>query len=600
MTPAGSVMVASHDPRLVALSILVSIVAAYAARDLFERVFDARGRAWLAWLLGAATADGIGTWSMHYTAILALRLPVPILFDAPMVVLSLLVGVVGSAATLMVLRRRPAGWRRACVGGLVLGGVGISGLHYTAMAAMRIPGGHHYSSVFVALSVGGAVVATSMALGIDSFFRDDARGRRLRHHGGALLRGLANPAMHYTAMATMTFTVTGHGDRADLSRMISFWSLGILGSSIVPVMVLVVGFLTSLIDRLRKQGALLEELFQQAPQPVALLTADHRIVRVNRDFTQVFGYTPEEAIGRRLADLILPDESRDEAQQGSERVARGERVEQEGVRRRKDGRRLDVSIVRVPVSVPGGQIEVYEIYRDITERKRAEQELRRLLYQLRALAGRLETVREDERTRVAREIHDVMGQALTAIKIDLLSLLHAAPADQTPDAQRGRAIVRLLDDTIQSVRRIATELRPGILDSLGLVPALEWAAEEFQARTGTRVRVSVPEGDIAVEPDRATALFRIFQETLTNVARHASATRVDVRLTRENGNLILEVRDDGCGVSEDEVWAGSSLGLIGMRERALLLGGELTIRGTPGAGTTVRVRIPETEGASRV
>ena len=104
---------------------------------------------------------------------------------------------------------------------------------------------------------------------------------------------------------------------------------------------------------------------------------------------------------------------------------------------------------------------------------------------------------------------------------------------------------------------------------------------------------------IAVEPDRATALFRIFQETLTNVARHASATRVDVRLTRENGNLILEVRDDGCGVSEDEVWAGSSLGLIGMRERALLLGGELTIRGTPGAGTTVRVRIPETEGASR-
>src|SRR6185295_3282661 len=123
---------ASHDPRLVALSILVSIVAAYAARDLFERVLDARGRAWLAWLLGAATADGIGTWSMHYTAILALRLPVPILFDAPMVVLSLLVGVVGSAATLMVLRRRPAGWLRACVGGLVLGGVGISGLHYTA------------------------------------------------------------------------------------------------------------------------------------------------------------------------------------------------------------------------------------------------------------------------------------------------------------------------------------------------------------------------------------------------------------------------------------------------------------------------------------
>ena len=451
MTPAGSVMVASHDPRLVALSILVSIVAAYAARDLYERVVDARGRTWLAWLLGAATADGIGTWSMHYTGILALRLPVPILFDGTMVVLSLLVGVVGSAATLVVLRHCPAAWPRALVGGVLLGGVGISGLHYTAMAAMRIPGGHHYSVVFVTLSVAGAVVAAGMALGIDSFFRDDTRGRRLRHHGSALLRGLANPAMHYTAMAAVTFTVSEHGDPADLSRVVSIWSLGILGISVVPVMVLVVGLLTSLIDRLRKQGALLEELFQQAPQPVALLTADHQVVRVNRDFTQVFGYTPQEAIGHRLADLIVPEESRDEAQQGSERVARGERVEQEGVRRRKDGRRLDVSVVRVPVSVPGGQIEVYEIYRDITERKRAEQELRRLLYQLRALAGRLETVREDERTRVAREIHDVMGQALTAIKIDLLRLTSGLPGVAISPAYSGRSAITPISGCCSSV-----------------------------------------------------------------------------------------------------------------------------------------------------
>jgi signal transduction histidine kinase len=128
---------------------------------------------------------------------------------------------------------------------------------------------------------------------------------------------------------------------------------------------------------------------------------------------------------------------------------------------------------------------------------------------------------------------------------------------------------------------------------LGLVAALEWAAEDFQTRTGTRCQINLPEVDIALDPDRATALFRIFQETLTNVARHADATQVDVRLGQENGNLILEVRDNGKGIGEEQLSAGTSLGILGLRERVLLLGGTITIGGTPGKGTTVRVLIPE-------
>jgi signal transduction histidine kinase len=155
--------------------------------------------------------------------------------------------------------------------------------------------------------------------------------------------------------------------------------------------------------------------------------------------------------------------------------------------------------------------------------------------------------------------------------------------------------LKRLDETIQSVRKIATELRPGILDDLGLVAAVEWAAEEFQARTGTKCRVSLPDGDIAMDPERATALFRIFQETLTNVARHANATEVNARLGKDNGDLFLEVHDNGQGIDEEELSAGRSLGIMGMRERALLLRGDFTIRGVPGKGTTVKVRIPNTD-----
>jgi signal transduction histidine kinase len=272
-------------------------------------------------------------------------------------------------------------------------------------------------------------------------------------------------------------------------------------------------------------------------------------------------------------------------------VAHGQRVDAESIRRRKEGGRLPVAIVHVPVSVPGGQIAEYGIYHDITERKRAEERLRRSFEQLRALAAHLQSVREEERTRVAREIHDELGQALTAIKLDLTALLRDLPTDQEPAVRHCQSILNLLDEAIQSVRRIATDLRPGVLDDLGLVAAVEWAAEEFQARTGIKCHVTLPDVDIAMDPERATALFRIFQETLTNVARHANATQVNIRLV-QNGDLSLEVRDDGKGIPEKQLSAGQSLGILGMRERALLLGGELTISGGPGEGTIVKVRIP--------
>jgi PAS domain S-box-containing protein len=186
------------------------------------------------------------------------------------------------------------------------------------------------------------------------------------------------------------------------------------------------------------------------------------------------------------------------------------------------------------------------------------------------------------------------GSRITvSVNIESSSLLRDLPGDATQQSNRAESIVRLVDQTLQIVRRISTELRPGTLD-LGLVAALEWAAEEFEDRTGTTCHLDLLQDDVVIDGERATAFFRILQETLTNVARHAHATRVDVRLAREEGSVILEVSDNGKGISGEELSARASLGILGMRERALLLGGALAISGAAGEGTTVRVRIPET------
>jgi signal transduction histidine kinase len=244
------------------------------------------------------------------------------------------------------------------------------------------------------------------------------------------------------------------------------------------------------------------------------------------------------------------------------------------------------------ILIAGGVFSV-AIARDISTQTK---ELQRSFQQLRALAAQLQIVREAERKRLAREIHDQLGQALTAIRIDVSSLILELPEGWEQQPERTSSVLKLVDETIQSVRRISTELRPGILDDLGLVAAVEWAAEEFQTRTGTKCRIDLPQDDIAIDPEKATAIFRIFQETLTNIARHAHASEVKARLTIENGDLTLEVHDNGRGIPEGELQKAEALGILGMRERALLFGGELTIAGVPGKGTAVRVRIPEASG----
>jgi signal transduction histidine kinase len=208
----------------------------------------------------------------------------------------------------------------------------------------------------------------------------------------------------------------------------------------------------------------------------------------------------------------------------------------------------------------------------------------------------LQQLREDERTRLARETHDVLGGALTGLKLDLARLRRRmvtgalAPADVPAELDEAS---RAIDGLVQAVRRIATELRPPLLDDLGLAAAIDWQLQEFARRSGLSTAFSPPAEPVPLEPEQATAVFRVFQEALTNVARHAQATHVQVSLACQPGDhVVLVVQDNGRGLTPQTVANSKSLGLLGMRERVRLLAGELEIQGAAGAGTTVTVRVP--------
>ena len=228
----------------------------------------------------------------------------------------------------------------------------------------------------------------------------------------------------------------------------------------------------------------------------------------------------------------------------------------------------------------------------VSERYQAGKKLKTSEQELRDLYNRLEAVREEERTRIARDIHDELGQMLTALKIDLSWLEKKLDGKQATVRDRAKTMSHLLDKTIKSVQEISTHLRPEVLDMLGLTEAIEWQVQEFQKRTGTECSMSSGTGDLDLDPDLSTAVFRIFQETLTNVARHAAASELNIEFYKKDGELVLKVTDNGKGIPEDKISHPKSLGLLGIRERALLWDGQVKISGVQGQGTTVVVKIP--------
>ncbi len=314
-----------------------------------------------------------------------------------------------------------------------------------------------------------------------------------------------------------------------------------------------------------------------------------RFLAVNDSFVALTGYSREEAVGHTALELNLwpnPEDRR----RVMEKLKKETRVRDfEGSIRLKSGEKrvLLLSIEQIELD---GQICLLHVADDITLRKRAEQALR-------ALSARLHSAREEEGTRIAREIHDELGGALTGLKWDLEKIDNTlnglADGSQLAEVRnRIGSMTTIIETTINTVRRIAAELRPGVLDDLGLVAAIEWQIEQFQSRSGLKCHLTNNAKEIELDREKATAVFRILQEILTNVLRHAGATNVYVKLGRTKHYFEVDVKDDGRGITESQRLNSRSLGLLGMKERALLVGGDVRVTGKEGAGTTVVVRVP--------
>jgi PAS domain S-box-containing protein len=331
-----------------------------------------------------------------------------------------------------------------------------------------------------------------------------------------------------------------------------------------------------------------------------LYTLDTRglVTYINPAAERLFGWSSTELLGRKMHDVThyrYPDGRPFPADKcaGLQVLQAGTvLLNHEDVFIRKDGTFFPVVYTSSPIKSNSAIVGLVVVFRDVTTRKQTEEALRRSRQNLRALAARLQATHEAERSVLAREIHDELSGSLTALKMDLSLLPDRAAKHHDLLLEKVGSMSALIDRTLDRVHTIVTELRPVVLDKLGLVAATEWQAREFQERSGIACGIHLPIEEVPLEHDRATAVFRILQEALTNVARHAGASKVIVDLRSEAGHLILEVHDNGKGIEEKAIDAHSSMGLLGMRERALSFGGAIEITALPEGGTLVGVTIP--------
>ncbi len=344
------------------------------------------------------------------------------------------------------------------------------------------------------------------------------------------------------------------------------------------------------------------DLLEVIPYASIIVGEMGRIEAVNSLAEQLFGYAGDEFLGRSI-DTLLP--KRHQARHAQHRAGymtnpkpRPMETRLNLVALHRDGRELPVEIALSPL-VFEDELCILAVVHNISRRKQEEDELRRSQEQMRALSNRLLTLREEERARISRSIHDEIGQMLSGLKMDLAWLKRRLDPGQESLLDKTKAMSRLIDATIQAVRRVSTELRPGILDDLGLEAAVEWQLEEFQRRTDIRCSFSSDIKENALDAGVTTTAFRILQEALTNVVRHARASQVKVNLVTGATVLTLTIRDDGRGLTDSELDDPRSIGLLGMRERARMQGGRLEIQGSGGRGTTITLWLPLTAGEEK-
>jgi PAS domain S-box-containing protein len=332
-------------------------------------------------------------------------------------------------------------------------------------------------------------------------------------------------------------------------------------------------------------------LFNENPLPMwILLEETGRFIDANTSATNYYGYTKEEFIKMPIMDLHPKNDiAYEEWNKKSEKEK--QQTEMKWEHQKKDGTIVKVHIISNRI-VYQGKNATLALANDITETYLAEENLQKSKQAFKELAAHLETIRENERTHMAREIHDELGQQLTGLKMDISWINKKVKSDDTMVQQKMRDTIELIDKTVITVRRIATQLRPSILDDLGLVEAMEWQSEEFERRSEIKSIFKTNMNHVKVSEEIATGVFRIFQESLTNVSRHSKASEVNTVFKIEDNLLTLSIEDNGVGFKEDTIKNKKTLGLLGMRERVSLINGTYNINGNTGLGTTVLITVP--------
>ena len=351
-------------------------------------------------------------------------------------------------------------------------------------------------------------------------------------------------------------------------------------------------------NNLQKSDRRLAAMIKTTTDAILMLDSEQQITLVNRAAEHLFGYSRESLLGNKI-DILIPPRFHIAHRDHVDRFGKtGSSVRRMGGEANVIGRRASGEEFPIDASIShlleDGKPVYTVILRDITERKQAQRDLETSREYLRNLYEGLQTIREEERKRIARELHDDLGQTLGAIRIDLTLLKNALPAGSTKLIKSAEGIDSLLLGAILSVRRLSSDLRPRPLDDLGLVPALQMLAEEFSQRHKISCSIEAPPGELPL-PDRiASPLFRMVQESLNNVVKHADATQVGIAISVSSDVLSLQIADNGKGLNVSDAKKSDSFGLIGMRERAWAMGGIFNIASEPNAGTTIEITVPIT------
>ncbi|MEE8335684.1 MAG: PAS domain S-box protein [Candidatus Neomarinimicrobiota bacterium] len=334
----------------------------------------------------------------------------------------------------------------------------------------------------------------------------------------------------------------------------------------------------------------LSHAVEQSSSVIMITDIDGKLEYVNPKFENVTGWSTREVIGKNPRILKSGKHPQKLYKNLWDTIISGKDWQGEFINRKKNGEFYWASANISPIRNEEQQVTHFiGVQEDVTKRKLAEKLLQDSQKQLKALTSHIQQMQEEERTRISREIHDELGQSLTGIKMELVWLKDEISTKQKPAINK---IIKFLETTMNTVQRISTQLRPVILDDLGLVAAIEWEVQEFQTRSGIKCELNFETENISIDDDRATAIFRILQEALTNILRHAEANSVVVALKQEKSTLLLIVSDDGKGILEEQINNRDSLGILGMQERIQLWNGEFQIGKVNNSGTTLTVRLP--------